>query len=468
MPGLPREIDPRAIDAYLTYQYVPHPRTIYQGISKLPPAGWAVLADGALSTGSYWRPDFAHEQDLPPADAIDALRQTLTDAVRLRLQSDVPVGTFLSGGVDSSIVTALAQRHTTEPIQTFSIGFAEPAFDETRYARLVAERCGTLHREARLDHTAWDLLPSLVEQYDEPFGDSSALPTYAVSRLARQQVTVALTGDGGDELFAGYERYRAVRLAEQLDQLPAAGRRLLTAGIWPGLAACGSRKFAARLARFGRALGETPERRYAQWMSVFTLPERAALYSDEFVARLGGADPFQFLADAYALTGRRDAVTAASLVDVQTYLPCDLLCKVDMASMAHGLECRQPLLDHRVAELAIGLPLRYKLRQRESKWLLKQAFADLLPPPIARRKKMGFGVPLAGWFRGPLRDAARTIADGPAHAGPRLLRAGRGAAVARRAHVRPARPQPPPVGPGLFGTMAPPLARWSGAMRSSD
>jgi asparagine synthase (glutamine-hydrolysing) len=423
VPGVQRDIDPAALDAYLMYQYVPHPRTIYRGINKLPPGRWAVIEDGRLTTGSYWQPDFHWQSERPLADAVEHLRAELTRSVRLRMQSEVPLGAFLSGGIDSSLITALMngeREHPNRPIRTFSIGFADPEYDETGYARLVAERWGSEHHEFRVEPKALEILPKLVWHYDEPFADSSAIPTYYVSQLAREHVTVALTGDGGDELFAGYERYQAVRWAERIDRWPGPLRRLLASSLWQRTGpAGGQRSVVRKLRRFAESLGHSPQRRFAEWMSIFNRARRAELYSGEFLAQLESAtqlesaDPFDFLYAAFGRASGRDAVTAASLADLQTYLPCDLLTKVDIASMAHGLECRQPFLDYRVVELAAALPLRYKLHRGQTKWILKQAFADLLPQSIMRRPKMGFGVPLAAWFRRELRDYARQVLTDP-------------------------------------------------------
>ena len=414
VPGVRREIDPEALDAYLTYQYVPHPRTIYRGIYKLSPGQWVVFENGQLTSGSYWKPDLHWEAQRPLADAIEQLRAELTDSVRLRMQSDVPVGAFLSGGVDSSLVTALMHQQSHGPIKTFAVGFDAPGFDETQFARTVAKRWGTEHHELRVDPGALEILPRLAWHFDEPFADSSALPTYCLSRLAREHVTVALTGDGGDELFAGYLRYQAVRWADRVDRLPKPIRQALACRLCQQLASAGGPgSRLGRFRRFAEALGQKPQRRYADWMSVFNLARRCELYDDAFISRLGGADPFNSLAAAFVQASGRDAVTAASLADLQTYLPDDLLTKVDMASMAHGLECRQPLLDYRVVELAASLPLRYKLRRGDTKWILKRAFADLLPREIACRPKMGFGVPLAAWFRAEWRDYIRQLLTNP-------------------------------------------------------
>jgi asparagine synthase (glutamine-hydrolysing) len=418
VPGVPREIDPAALDEYLTYQYVPHPGTIFRGIQKLPPASYAVYRDGRLKVDRYWTPDFQTQIDRPRAEYIERVRHELTEAVRLRLQADVPLGAFLSGGVDSSIVVALMKRLTQQPVKTFSIGFPVPEYDESDHAREVARHLGTEHQEFRVEPNAVEVLSRLVWHYDEPFGDSSAIPTWYVSRLTRQHVTVSLTGDGGDELFAGYPRYRAVRVGQWFDRLPQSLRRLVASPLWQRLPASGRQKCPRR--RFKRlvaSLARAPERRYLDWMAIFDEGRRAALYSDEFLARLPDADPFDFLKVAFARVSRRDQVTAASLVDLLTYLPCDLMTKVDIASMAHGLECRAPFLDHHVVELAADMPLRLKYRRGRGKRILREAFGHLLPASVFRRPKMGFGVPLDHWFRHELRDFTRQVLLDPSTLG---------------------------------------------------
>ncbi len=410
VPGIDRQIDPQALDEYLTYQYVPHPRTILRGFAKLPPAHVGVYADGRWSIERYWNPDFDRQSDRALEDYVEQLRELLSSAVRMRLESEVPLGAFLSGGVDSSIVVGLMQRLSNAPVKTFSIGFAEPEFDETSFAREVAARLGTEHHEFQVQPQALEVLEKLVWHFDEPFADSSAIPTYYVSKLAREHVTVALTGDGGDELFAGYDRYAAVRLASWFDHLPHAFRSRL--GRWAqGRASRGTsqRSLPRRGARFLEAISYPPARRYLEWVSMFNESRRAELYSGEFVAQLPESDPAWFLAEAMARSPRRDAVTRASLADLVTYLPCDLMTKVDIASMANSLECRCPMLDHRVVELAIGMPIGYKLGGRRGKLVLRRAFGDLLPASVSRRRKMGFGVPLARWFRNELGDFARGV-----------------------------------------------------------
>lgn len=415
VPGVPREIDPGAVDEYLTYQYVPHPNTIFRGIRKLPPAHYAVYRDGRLSVGSYWEPDFTREVRRPKVEYQEELRRLLTAAVEKRLQSEVPLGAFLSGGVDSSIVVALMQKLASKPVKTFSIGFPVAEFDEARYAREVAKHLGTEHHEERVQPDGVAILPKLVWNYDEPFADSSAIPTYYVAQMTRRHVTVALSGDGGDELFAGYERYRAVKLADWFDRLPRGVISFLSASWWQRLPTSSRQKsMMRRMQRFAGAIAQSPQRRYYDWMSIFNEARRAQLYRDEFLAQLPDSDPFVFLSRAFARAAGRDQVTATSLADLVTYLPCDLLTKVDIASMAHGLECRQPFLDHHVVELAAEMPLALKMRFWRGKRILQETFGGLLPPSIFRRSKMGFGVPLAHWFRHELRDYAREVLLDPA------------------------------------------------------
>ena len=410
VPGVPREIGPQALDEYLTYQYVPHPRTIFRGIAKLPPAHYAIYCDGRLDVRPYWQPDFNVEEDLPAEEYARRLRSALEASVESQLQSEVPLGAFLSGGIDSTIVVGLMRQLAAAPVRTFSIGFPVRQYDETGYARAAAEHFGTVHEEFRVEPSAVEILPKLVWHYDEPFADSSAVPTWYVSQLTRQHVTVALTGDGGDELFAGYPRYQAVWLAQWCDRLPGWARRLLAGRYWQRLPASPRQKCVRRRwKRFVEPLHEPPVQRYLEWIAIFNEARRSQLYTDDFRAALTESDPLQFLAQGFARSSRRDPVTSTSLTDLVTYLPCDLMTKVDIASMAHGLECRQPFLDHRVVELAAGMPLRLKFRGGRGKRILLRTFADLLPAPIRRRGKMGFGVPLDHWFRNEVKGFAREV-----------------------------------------------------------
>ncbi|MBS0266821.1 MAG: asparagine synthase (glutamine-hydrolyzing) [Planctomycetes bacterium] len=414
VPGLPRAIDPVSLSDYLTYQYVPHPRSILQGFQKLPPGHRALYRDGQLQVDRYWQPAFASP---PPtgipataAEARQTLRKTLTEAVRLRMRSDVPLGAFLSGGIDSTIIAGLMQQLSDRPIKTFSIGFPVKAFDERSYARMAAERLKTEHHEQVVEPSALAILPKLVAHYDEPFADSSAIPTMYLSEMTRQHVTVALSGDGGDELFAGYDRYRAVQLGERFDRLPAFVRRFLSSGFWQRLPASTRQKSRRRrLKRLLSALSYSPERRYLKWISIFDDSRLPGLWSDSLLERLGGTDSAEFLLQAYAACPQRDFTTRTTCADVLTYLPCDILNKVDIASMAYGLEVRCPLLDQEVVDLAAAMPIDWKIQKGKGKQILIETFADLLPPAIQTRKKMGFGVPLDHWFRGELAPLLKDV-----------------------------------------------------------
>lgn len=415
VPGLPRDLNPQSLDAYLTYQYVPHPDCILSGFSKLPPGHWAMFENGKLQVERYWRPDYARTQNTSPvpADLKEAqrqLRETLTEAVRLRMRSDVPLGAFLSGGIDSTIIAGLMQSLSERPVKTFSIGFPVKQFDERSFARLAARHLKTEHHEQVVEPAALSILPKLIWHYDEPFADSSAIPTMYLSEMTRQHVTVSLSGDGGDELFAGYERYRAVRLAEKFDRLPGFVRKLIASPMWQKLPASVRQKSRRRkLKRWLAALGQSPERRYLTWVSIFDADRRRSLYTHAFAAQLGGTDAADFLLEAYRECPDRDFVTRTTCADVLTYLPCDILNKVDIASMTYALEARCPFLDQEVVQLAARMPMEWKLSGGRAKRILIDTFADLIPPAIQNRSKMGFGVPLDHWFRGELKGLLQEV-----------------------------------------------------------
>ena len=401
--GICTEIDPGAIDEFLTYQYIPHPGTIWKGVKKLAPGHFAVFENGQLSIQRYWDFDPSEETPIDAASAQEQLRELLTDSVKLRMQSDVPLGAFLSGGIDSSLITALAQSQSSEPVRTFSIGFPISDFDETKYAAEVATHLGTNHQRFEVTPSGVDVIDQLVWHYDEPFGDSSAVPTWYLSELTRKEVTVALSGDGGDELFAGYERYQALWLSNLLQKMFPV-HRIPGVGLVQRLPDSNKRRSIVRRAkRFLEAIGEPTARRYLNWLQIFPESLRASLYSEDFVAKLPGDDPFEFLDTAWQQSTGRDVVTRASMSDLLTYLPCDLCTKVDIASMAHSLEVRQPMLDHRVVEFAASLPVKHKFRGRKGKLILEDAFGTIIPRSIFQRKKMGFGIPVGTWFRNELK-----------------------------------------------------------------
>ena len=419
---VPRRLDPIAMDHYLTYGYVPHPRTILEGTFKLPPAHFAVWHDDSFSVEQYWQPDWNYVRNRPLEKDIEELRAILEDAVREQMISDVPLGAFLSGGIDSTIITGLMQKASNRPVKTFAIGFPDPNYDETSFAELAADHLGTEHQTFIVEPKAWETLPEVALQFDEPFADSSALPTWYVSRETRRHVTVALTGDAGDELFGGYDRYRALGVTELFHRLPAGLRRLLGGSLVRVLPrSTHSRSQLHKLKRLFEHINEPAADRYFGWMTVFDEAGRIELYSEaqlDWLVSSAAApsnqfevDPAAILKSAFALAFQRDQITQAMVSDVVTYLPSDLLAKVDLASMAHSLECRGPFLDHRVVELAAAMPLDRKIRLRpgRSKIILKHAFSDLLPSQIKTRPKMGFGVPISRWFRNELKNELKEV-----------------------------------------------------------
>jgi asparagine synthase (glutamine-hydrolysing) len=419
-PSIERRPDLEAIHHYLAYQYVPAPWTAFAGVRKLPPAHRLVFEDGTCRVERYWTLPALPERRVGLDDAAGEVRRLFRDAVKVRLMSEVPLGAFLSGGLDSSSVVALMAEFGR--VKTFSIGFEEADFDELRYARLVAERYGTDHHELVVRPDAAEVLPRLVDHFGEPFADSSAIPTYYVSRLARGRVTVALNGDGGDELFAGYDRYRALRLFEWLSRVPA-GRSLGLAA-----AALGGSWLPSRARRLLEAISRNPEESYARTVSYFSPEAKDGLYRPEIRHRLAATDSFAILREHFRAWDGRDLVARTLHADTLTYLPGDLLAKVDIASMAVGLEARSPLLDHPLVELAASLPSSLKLGGRQGKRVLRRAVRDLLPREILARRKMGFGVPIARWMRAELRPLAQEALLGTGSATRELFEP---AAVAR-------------------------------------
>jgi len=409
-PAVPREPSLAAIHHYLTFQYVPAPLTAFEGVRKLPPAHFLVFEDGRSRIERYWSLSFRPQLNLDEGEAASEVRRLLRDAVKVRLMSEVPLGAFLSGGLDSSSVVALMSEFG--PVKTFSVGFEDEDYSELPYARQVAARYGTDHHEFVVKPDATEILPRVVEHYGEPFADSSALPTWYLARLTRQHVTVALNGDGGDELFAGYDRYRALAAYRLLARLPAGG------GLAPAIAArAAGMALPARVRRLLAASSSTPEESYARTVSVFAPEEARRLYTPEMIARTKEVDPYDGLRRAFAASDASDLLGRTLHVDTLTYLPYDLLVKVDIATMAHGLEARSPLLDHLLVEFAARLPSRLKLRGRHGKHVLRRAVADLLPGPILRRRKAGFGVPIGRWFRGELRGYLEDVLLSPAALG---------------------------------------------------
>jgi len=391
-----------ALAAYLAYQYVPSPLSAFEGVRKLPPAHYLLVEDGSVTIERYWRLSYAAKLRVSEREAEEALLERLREAVRIRLISDVPLGAFLSGGIDSSAVVALMAEATNAPVKTFSIGFEEKEYNELPYARLVARKYGTEHHEFVVRPDASAIFPRLVWHYNEPFADSSAIPTYCLSQLARRHVTVALNGDAGDENFAGYRRYITSASARWFDSLPAPVRRAAAAMSRARPDDRLSRSFVSRGRRRLRLLTESPQDRYSRRMMIFHPDLKAAVCSPEFLRQTGAAD--RLLIDAFDRSDAPDVVDALLDLDVNHYLPDCLLVKVDIATMAHGLEGRSPMLDQELMEFAASLPSDLKLRQQDTKYILRKAVRDLLPADNLERPKKGFSVPLERWFRHDLRE----------------------------------------------------------------
>jgi asparagine synthase (glutamine-hydrolysing) len=409
VPGVPRTLDIRGLDEYLAFNHVTHLRSILDGFSKLPPGHLGVYEKGRLEVQPYWTPDFDDQFDGGADQARRRLEQCLTNSVRSQLNSDVPVGTFLSGGVDSSVITALAQQAAPRRLKTFSIGFTDPGFDESDAASRVARHLGTEHHSLRLEPNVLEMLPKLVWHFDEPFGGSSAVPTYLVSEFAAQHVKVVLSGDGGDELFAGYNSHRSVARAAQLSGVSLALRKRMRELGFALDRMGGEQAPWHRAARLLQRCCLTPQRVYLEWKTTFRDADRAALFEPEFAARLLDHHPVAFLEQAWRRAERRDPIAQASLTDLVTYLPTELMTKTDIASMAHGLECRAPFLDHFVVELACSLPTRWKFRRGRGKRILEEVFGERVPRFVFRRPKQGFGIPLTAWLSGEGRSLLHDV-----------------------------------------------------------
>jgi asparagine synthase (glutamine-hydrolysing) len=404
-PEVSREIDYEAIDSYLSYLCVPAPQTAYKQIRKLEPGHWLLWKDGKIKTERYWIPDFSKKIKISREEAITETIRILREATKLRLIAEVPLGAFLSGGVDSSTVVALMAQESEKPVKTFSIGFEEQDYSELKYARLVAQHVGADHHELIVKPEALEILPTLVKHYGEPYADSSAIPTYYVSQQTRKHVTVALNGDGGDESFAGYERHAAMKLAEIYHRLPQKIRSLLIEKPFQLLPVSETKRSRIRdLKRFLQAASLKTEERYFRWMSTFDSKTKSEIYTKEFSHLIGHHKASNLLEKWFALADGLGIVDKVLFIDQMTYLPNDLLVKVDIASMAVSLEARSPFLDQKLIEFAASLPENLKMEGLETKSLLKAVASRLVPKEAIYRRKMGFGVPIGKWFRHELKD----------------------------------------------------------------
>src|SRR6185295_5403572 len=407
-PDIGKEIDFEALNQYLSFMCDPAPLTAYQAIRRLEPGHSLRYRKGEIKIARYWQPDFSKKLDISEQEAGERTIEILREAVRVRLMSEVPLGAFLSGGIDSSAVVALMAEASNTPVKTFSIGFEEQDFSELHHARRVAEHVGADHHEFIVRPDALEVLPILVEHYGEPYADSSAIPTYYVARETRKHVTVALNGDGGDESFAGYERYAAMRLAERYHRIPAVLRESVVRQAIELMPSSETKRSRIRdVKRFVQSASLPKVERYLRWVSVFDQSAKQDLFTDTFARQTDGHAAPRMLDPWFARANGSGIVDAALLADIMTYLPNDLLVKVDIATMANSLEARSPFLDHHVIEFAASLPEKYKLRGLTTKYLLKQMLRKLLPAENLDRRKMGFGVPIGHWFRGKLQPFLR-------------------------------------------------------------
>lgn len=410
-PDFLPQINFEALDAYLSFGYVPDPLTIFQDVHKLPPGNYLIFKNGCVQVRQYW--DFLYEQPQSKPfqneeDCLRELRVLLDEAVRMRLVADVPLGAFLSGGIDSSTVVGLMSQHSDRPVKTFSIGFHEDSYDELKYARLAAKKFGTEHHEFIVTSDICEVIDELVWHFDEPFADSSAIPTYMVSKLAREHVKVVLSGDGGDELFAGYTRYANDRKRNGFDQIPRAVRkglmqplgRRLPHGAW-------GRNYLHNVAL-------EPLDRYIEDISIFTKLNKPSLYTNDFRRGLNGSETAARFREIAAGSRANDPLDPLLYLDSKTYLPGDILTKVDRMSMAVSLEARVPLLDHKLIEfVCTRIPASMKMKGLETKYIFKRAVADLVPAEILDRPKQGFGVPIKEWINRQLRERIRETLTEP-------------------------------------------------------
>lgn len=410
-PSVTARVNLEALHHYLTYQYVPSPWTMFRGIYKLPQAHSLLFQNGKTTLQRYWQLSYANKIQLAHEnDYLEQFMELFREAVKIRLRSDVPLGAFLSGGIDSSAAVAVMSHFMNQPVKTFSIGFEESDYSEVRYASMVAKKYQTDHTEFIVKPDAIAILPKLVWHYNEPFADSSAIPTFYVAKLTREHVTVALNGDGGDESFAGYERYLADRLAAYYEKIPAVLREKIIKKAFNMLPHIENRRnFWRRLKRFLNGIAEGPERRYVRWICYFDNEMKADLYSTALREQTRALDSVALTVDWYAKADGGNFLDRTLFVDVMSYLPDDLLVKVDIVSMANSLEARSPFLDHKLMEFAAALPAPLKLHGMHSKYILKKAFAPLLPKEVLYRRKMGFGVPIDKWFRRELKSMAYQI-----------------------------------------------------------
>ncbi|MDP1853082.1 MAG: asparagine synthase (glutamine-hydrolyzing) [Candidatus Omnitrophota bacterium] len=408
-PSISRSVKIESLHNYLSYLYVPCPETMFEGINKLAPAHILVWEKGEIKIEKYWSLSYAKKIKMPQEEYCQKILELFTDAIKARLISDVPLGVFLSGGIDSSAVVALMSKVLNRPVKTFSIGFNEASFNELRYARIVANTFCTEHKEYVVTPKALDILPKLIRHFGEPFADSSSIPEYYLSMLARKDVTVALSGDAGDELFAGYDRYAANKLAGYYSSFPRLFRNRISRFLEKFPESTAKKGIIKRIKRFINASDLPKEKRYAAWVSAFDNVLKEKIYSRQMQERLENIDSCDYILDMYRKSDAVDFIDSTLFVDTMTYLPNDLLVKVDIVSMANSLEVRSPFLDHKLVEFAAQIPSSLKLKGLTTKYILKQALRKLLPREIIQRRKEGFGVPVGRWFQNEIKDYAYNL-----------------------------------------------------------
>ena len=400
------EVNRSAVTDYLTYGYVPTPESMFKGIMKLPPAHFMIYEKGNIKIERYWELDFSKKVKLSESEYCSRIMDLLEEAVRIRMTSDVPLGAFLSGGIDSSAIVYMMSKSSSRAVKTFSIGFEDREYSELKFAKVIADRFGTEHREYIVKPNAIEILPKLVWHYNEPYADSSALPSYYVAKMTRQEVTVALNGDGGDECFGGYERFMAARYAEYLKIIPAPFMKAIAGQLPESL---GLKDFRTRLKRFLLMSSRPYRERHYNWVSIFRDNEKGDLFSDLFKSEIKDRDSFSYLDNAFNRCKSKDMVDLVMSTDIMTNLLDDLLVKMDIATMANSLEGRSPFLDHKMMEFCAAMPSNMKIKGTKLKYIIKKALSLVLPKEILSRGKMGFGVPLDSWFRGELKGYSHEI-----------------------------------------------------------
>ena len=410
-PGISKDVNLEALDNYLTYKYVPAPLSIFQGIQKLPPASILTCdRSGNVHVQEYWDIDFRKKLDLSEEDYCVQIREKLKEATKIRMISDVPLGAFLSGGIDSSAVVGLMSEVSSASVKTFSIGFEELAYSELKYARQIAKLFGTDHTEFILKPQMIEILPKLMWHYGEPYADASALPSYYLAKETRKFVTVALCGDGGDENFAGYLMYKSLRRAHALAKIykimgGKAFNKLVK--LIPGSA--DRIDFIRKAKKTSSIFVQPPENLNIHWYTIFHNEHKARLYSDAMKKSVNYVDAHKYIAERFRDAQADHLIDKLLYSDIKTYLPEDLLVKVDIATMANSLEVRSPFLDHEFMEFIAKVPFSLKLKGSTLKYILKKSLKGFLPDDIMSRRKMGFGLPITGWFRTDLKDYIRDI-----------------------------------------------------------